>query len=546
LCSYRVTDKEREEVKKFIERMKMINRHGLSVSSSSRSSRSRPSIEGAIKIEKNTLVSVLSMLGAHAKEKRCSIESSFQDTDRRNLGVIEVASFWKVLRHYGLAQLLSDGEKEALVQCYMKSVKVRAISATGTLPKEYINYRKFCWDILPVAYQDFKDIKAWKTDRAPEVSAATQALRSGIRTVKKQRLLEESEMKEHTLLRSEQYLLDNIQDPWPKKSHTHSGLDPWDGVELSRIISVVEAASATAATGGGGPETHTPSLLSLPSSAASEAVLLSREQCADILYQASTFKKIPLLGTQRTLDLLFEQLAEGGGIYSHKFRAAVGCPQCPLKPVEPPTPSRIVAAAVKSRKQEVLAESKGTSTGPPQQSGRQRDLDVDRLTIAPLVKWRDMTAEEMRVLEDQVSQQSSLLFNTLLRTGSSEDVMALSSQTLQLGVIAARLGGQRVRECTPKLYYSPSEITASANNRSDIIVLPNLKLSLSIKAGLAPSALSPPQSRSMSGNKMLKSALRFEKSLRISVGGDQTQSSSSCPETRTKGWAPGTSTLVLR
>jgi hypothetical protein len=525
--------------------MKMTNRQGLSVPSSSRSSRSRPSNEGTTNIEKNTLVSVLSMLGAHTKEKRCSIETSFQDIDRRNLGVVEVASFWKVLRHYGLAQLLSDVEKEALVLCYMKSVKVRAISATGTLSKEYVNYQKFCWDILPVAFQDVKNTKAWKTDRAPEVSAATQALRSGIRTVKKQRLLEETQMQEQNSMRSEQNLLDNTKYPWPKMSHTHSGLDPWDGVELSRIISVVEAA-AIAAAGGGGPETHTPSLLNLPSNAASEAVLLSREQCADALYQASTFKKIPLLGTQRTLDLLFEQLAEGGGIYSHKFRAAVGCPQCPLKPAEPPTPTRVIAAAAKGRKQEVLAESKVTSTGPPQQSGRQRDSDVDRLSVTPLVKWRDMTAEEMRVMEDQVSQQSSQLFSTLLRAGSSEDVRALSSQTLQLGVMAVRLGGQRVRETTPKLYYSPSEVTASATNRSDIVVLPNLKLSLSIKAGLTPSALSSLLSRSMSGNKMLKSALRFEKNLRISVGGDQTQSSSSCPETRTKGWAPGTSTLVIR
>ena len=531
-------------MKKFKEKMKKTNRCGLSLSSSSRSSRSRTGSEETPSIGTSKLVSVLAMLGAHAKEKRCSVEASFQDIDRRNLGVVEVVSFWKVLRHYGLAQLLSDGEMEALILCYKKSVKVRAISATGTLSKEYINYRKFCWDILPVAFQDVKNSNAWKTDRAPEISSATQALRSGIRTVKKQRLLEETERKEHTLLRSEQSLLDSMKDPSHKTAHPHPGLDPWEGVELSRIISAVEAA----ATAAGGPETHTHTLLNMPSSAASEAFLLSREQCADIFYQASTLKKIPLLGTQRTLDLLFEQLAEGGGIYSHKFRAAVGCPQCPLKPAEPPTPTRIVAAAVKSRKQEVPVESKvaGAGAGPPQQGGRQRDPDVDRLTMAPLVKWRDMTAEEMRVLEDAVSQQSSKLFSTLLRAGSSEDVRALSSQSLQLGVIAARLGGQRVRETTPKLYYSPSEVTASATNRSDIVVLPNLKLSLSIKAGQPPSALSSPLSRSLSGSKMLKSALRFQKSLRISVGGDQTQSSSSCPESRTKGWAPGTSTLVIR
>lgn len=528
--------------------MKRTNRYGLSASSSSSSSRSRIGSEGTTSTSTSTgtstLVSVLSMLGAHAKEKRCSIEASFQEIDRRSLGVIEVACFWKVLRCYGLAQLLNDGEKEALVLCYKRPVKVRAISATGTLCKDYISYRKFCWDILPVALQGVKNVKAWKTDRAPEVSVATQALRNGIRTVKKQRLLEETEIKKQTMLLSDQNLLDDMKDPWHKKTQTHLGLDPWEGVELSRIISAAEA-TAVAATAGG-PETNTPTLLNLPPNAASEAILLSREQCGDVLYQASTFKKIPFLGTQRTLDLLFDQLAEGGGIYSHKFRAAVGSPQCPLKPAEPPTPTRIVPPVVKGRKQEVLAESKVSSTGPPHQSGRQRDPDVDRLTMAPLVKWRDMTADEMRVLEDQISQQSTQLFRTLLRAGSSEDVRALSSQALQLGVIAARLGGQRVKETTPKLYYSPSEVTATATNRSDIIVLPNLKLSLSIKAGLSPSALSVPLSQSLSGTKLLKSAFRFQKSLCISVGGKQTQSASSCPETRTKGWAPGTSTLVLK
>ena len=245
---------------------------------------------------------------------------------------------------------------------------------------------------------------------------------------------------------------------------------------------------------------------------------------------------------------MFEQLDEGGGgIRSNKFRAAVGSPPCPLKALEAPTPTRTAAAAPKGKKQEVHADSKLASAVPAQQSGRQRDPEADRQAVVPLIKWRQMTAEELRVLEDQVTRRSSQLFSSLLRASEAEDIRSLSAQTMQLGVISSRLGGQRVREATPKLFFSPSEVTAAATNRSDIIVLPNLKMCLSVKAGLAPPALSSPLSRSLTRGKVSKSPMRLQKTSRVSAGCDQTQSaSSSHPEARTsKGWAPGTRTLVL-
>ena len=516
-----MSDEDRREVHKFKERMRKLRSFELTNSlSSHRNNPKRGDEQKAIR--ENQMKDLMSLIRTHAVNKRCFMEEAFLEIDRRHLGIVDEDSFWKVFHDYGLSQILSDSEKHSLMKKYKKSTKVQAISSTGTLSRPAVHYRRFCRDLLPPELLTSKDEQALRADRVPEVSSAARALDTYVRTVQSQKLFEDTETKKRLMLGAK-FEMSNVFSTI-RGVTSDSGLDPWECNELSRIILAVESsapdvrialnsnealrnssASASVKT----EDVRRKSVKLTPdevrrNSLRMEAIdpniiLLSRQQCEHVFKCMSNFKKVPEFGTQHSIDILFQNIPENennSGIKSTIFRASVGCPQRILPSTTPIIIKNEIPAS-KARKGgvipktgvqpivvEILVNSGVTTnksmTSSTSFSSTKTISEVDKLFRNPPVRWRNMNDEELSVLKEKIFIQSGQLLDKLLRARGDGDFTKLATETMNLGITATRLGGQKVQKATLKDYYSPCEMTAAANNRSDVIVLPNLKKTLSL------------------------------------------------------------------
>ena len=494
---------------------------------------------------------LISLIRCHAKEKRCFMEVAFMEVDKRKLGILDENTFWTVLSDFGLSQILSDKEKHSLMLKYKRSVKVEAISATGTLSHPSVNYLKFCRDILPTSLRVLKDEDAWKTDRVPEISVTTKALEKYVQTVRAHKLFEETETRRRSILSGDHSAVDMYEG---KKNGTDCGLDPWEILDLSRIITAAEAAATTVSETDGKKSGSK----GTPVVSNNEDVRFSLQQCEEIFKNMCNFKKIPEFGVQHSLNILFQNNPDGGSsseIRSTVFRASVGCPQRSIlvgagNGTNTASGARN-ASAPKTRKIEsarggrpvtTIGENKVTS-------------ELDKIFRNPPVRWRDMDTEELQTLENKLFSQSNLLLDKLLRGREKEGLSDLVNETMNLGISATRLGGRKTRKSVPKDYYNPSEMTAIAGNRSDVIVLPNLKKTLSLacmmsdkygdKGGLSPGRLSATNLTEQGSGSRSGLGVSGTRTSEGKLGRNTNQFSSSFSGYSGKGWAPGTSTLTL-
>ena len=519
----RVSDEDRREVHKYKEKMRKLRSFELTNSSSSHKHTPKKSDEQKA-FRENQMKDLMSLIRTHAVNKRCFMEEAFLEIDRRHLGIIDEDSFWKILNDFGLSQILSDSEKQSIMKKYKKSTKVQAISITGTLSRPAVHYRRFCRDLLPTELLTTKDERALRADRAPEVSSAAKALDTYVRTVQSQKLFQDTETKKRLMLGAK-FEMSNIFSS-VRGVTSDSGLDPWESNELSRIIQIVESgaldvhiainpsealrsSSASASASVKIDDVRRKSVKLTPdevrrNSVRMEAIdpnviLLSRQQCEHVFKCMSSFKKVPEFGTQHSIDILFQNVSGNdinSGIQSTIFRASVGCPQR----VIPTTTSMNIKSEVsipKPRKggaipktgvQPIVVEIPVNSGVIPNKtmtlsstfSSMKPISEIDKLFRNPPVRWRNMSDKELSALEGKIFMQSGQLLEKLLRARGDDDFNRLAIETMNLGITATRLGGQKVQKATIKDYHNPYEMIAAASNRSDVIVLPNLKKTMSL------------------------------------------------------------------
>ena len=541
-----MSDVERVDVNQFKEKMRKLRNFELSTSSSNRANNQKKNDEQKA-FRDNQMKDLMSLMRTHAVDKRCFMELSFLRTDRRHLGIVDEDSFWKVLHDFGLSQILNDTEKNILMTRYKKTTPVKAISATGILLRQAVHYRKFCRDLLTPELLISKDDQAWKSEKAPQISASTKALDTYVRTVQTQKLFDETETKKKIML-SAKFETSNVFDTGRDRT-SESGLDHWETCELSKIIRTVEikipelpassnvsdisknlsvssASSASSSSLSRGDDGRKKSLKLTAEEVRLNNIkieslvqdpnffMLSRQQCEHVFKCMINFKKVPELGVEHSMNILFRNIPENdinSGIKSTIFRASLGCPQRAFLPLaSSSTPVRSLVSAPRVRKgvipknngcsQSIILDipnggtvgclgvnsirpiavlsssllSSYSSDGVPPLS------DIDRLYRHPPIKWMDMDSEELASLEGKLFIQSGQLLDKLLRTREEEDSSLLATETINLGITATRLGGQKVQKPVIKDYYNPIEMTAMAGNRSDIIVLPNLKKTFSL------------------------------------------------------------------
>ena len=127
--------------------------------------------------KQQTLVDdALAIMKSRIKDRRVIIEPSYVQYDRRKLGIVEEEIFLQILRENALLELLSDDEVEALLRKYKKKVTVEAISATMTMPKRGICYKKFCSDLIPAELRVLED--EWKAPKPEELSKTGKDLQN--------------------------------------------------------------------------------------------------------------------------------------------------------------------------------------------------------------------------------------------------------------------------------------------------------------------------------------------------------------------------------
>ena len=501
-----VSAEELEEVQKFKEKMKKLK--NLDLAGSKKKKAYDPfKDEEAERQKALALKNVLTVLRNASLDHRLFLERSFLEEDKRHLGYVSESKFWSVLHEFGLAQLLTDAERDTLAQRYFKKhAKVEAISMTGTLPRPVFNYLKFCRDMLPDRLLVIPDHERWKREWAPEVSETTRALEKYVTTVKTQRTLEEALFKKRTMLAAsggEEHLINIFGGR--KAAAVECGLSPWEQNELSKLVAEAEAEAASGVGTAAPPDT----------------TLLSRPQCERVLKQMAKFKKSPDAGVPGALHAVFKGRAEpDGSIDAAVFRALIGCPPRPsaasnganakggalAKSGKPPTAA---AAAVPGR-----------SSGAP--------------AVAPAVAWRALGPSELDALESRAFDESAQLLDALLRAKpGSADYAALFSQAMQAGILGTRLGAGKARRPEPVGFATPLEVTTRAGPRADVTVLPNLLASVKLSKGdAAPRPFTTPNavtSPLKGGDRPLSQTMRLMHA-GIPPG---------------VGWPPGTTTLVI-
>jgi hypothetical protein len=102
-------------------------------------------------------------------QNRIILERSYIPFDKRHLGIVDEVTFWQPLKEFGLEELLTEYEKDAICKEYTSCVQVRTISLSSlTMPREALSYRKFCSDLLPTDLRVLED--SWKPSEIKEVS----------------------------------------------------------------------------------------------------------------------------------------------------------------------------------------------------------------------------------------------------------------------------------------------------------------------------------------------------------------------------------------
>lgn len=411
------------------------------------------------------LLGALNRMKYHIEQYRIQLELKFLEHDPRKLGIIEEVWFWEILKEFGLEQLLDDVEKTALLSEYKRTKVVDAISATGTIRKTIIMYQKFCSAVLPKVLRFVPD--PWKLEKTNELSTTTKDLQSYVEGCARKRDREEFLLKQATLLAAksqhDDFNVFNVSKEIVNKCTVHHGLDPWISAELSRIIAQEE----------GGND--------------SSKVMLNKIQVEKIVSSMQLYGKIPTVpgdGGHRTSGArLFDHLnhfyisnylTQKGSKSSNKSNSSI--------------PSMLLHYATGSSCSSSYSNSQLSSFCAHDNS------NIHVVVGSVLIRWQDLDNRDANKLETKIFNDADDTFDQVLRAASTSigkdgaisssvtatpaiDVNELTKSAFMYSMVGTRLASKRVKEVEEKTWWAPDEVLAAAPNRSDMLVIPNLRTS---------------------------------------------------------------------
>lgn len=137
------------------------------------------------------------------RSKRIILEERFLQDDPRKTGMVNISVFLAALKQYGIMDIVSEEELNALAERYQTVSKITSISPKNSFSREMINYRKFCSDFLSadlrVQNASFEKLDTWKMDVVPEISVTANDLRRYVNTNKAKKDMETRKTKREAL-----------------------------------------------------------------------------------------------------------------------------------------------------------------------------------------------------------------------------------------------------------------------------------------------------------------------------------------------------------
>jgi non-ribosomal peptide synthetase component F len=474
LDRHEVSAEERKAASEFRIRMEKFSKLEITTKK-----KPRPTLdeEMAMNRRKHILADIINRLQYGVYAKRQFLENSFLKFDKRRLGHCDESIFWKIMNEFGLSALMNEEEKSILMLEFGGKGKVKTVKIE--MPAGYIrnksgvvHYRKFCEVILPAHLRLIPNLE-YKIQPVPELSITTKDLEGYVKTVNKKKI--ESELLEKTRIQErnrESSSHSNSTGPKPIGLFSNEfGIDPWVISELNTIISNVESKV----------EDKDPT---------GKYKLFVEDNLRDLFKGMTLLRKIPLIGIKPAIQaLLKSNKFDDGTVSALNVRQSLGCYI---------------------------------------QGNKEQDTPVNNLVI----KWRDLTVQELLKIEKKQSQKGEELLDQLLRSGPNDDIKDLTTKTFNTGIDTSRLGALKSFKKQQKdSSFLPSEIVKTASKRSDFFVLPNLHLDV----------------KDIMMTRELSASLKLSQT--IGEDGKRIMVSSIPPKIKgnykSKGWGPETGTMVL-
>jgi len=337
---------------------------------------------------------------------RLPLETVLLEFDKRYLGYLPTSIVLESLDTYSLLGLLSDEEREMLVEKYNKPIELEAIAHGGTMRKRLFHYRRLCEDVVPADLRLMPD-EVYKMQPCAEISNSALNLIQYVRAVKQRHEQEEVERYRATMTAASssqdsagdsKIFAEALKGSVPKcEQH---GLDPFIAAELNKIIKAAQKAG----------ESKTQA---------------NRAEVDRVVRKMLNFGKTPQVGIKAAVELVLS------GQESVPWVAVFDS----------------LGAAIKS-------------------SG------------APLLLWRECTSQEGRALEARVGEEGLGQLDSFLRASPKDAALqsSLYAKTMSTAVTASRLAALRKPLVRPPTHLTPIESFAAAGNRTDLIVIPNVKV----------------------------------------------------------------------
>ena len=228
----KVTQQEILDAKELKKKMKKLNNYRFKT-------KKPPKSEEELEFEgrqNRLLENALKKFEQRVKERRIFLDTLYIPYDRRMLGLVNEEVFLRVLRETSLYELLTEEEEEAILRKYRTRLMVEAISSTMTMARGGISYKRFCADLLPLELRTLRD--EWKFPEPSTISDCGKDLDRYVKTVKRNRALEEETLKRTALLQSSSSApeIESFKTVQRKSKLESHGLDPWAGSELLKFV----------------------------------------------------------------------------------------------------------------------------------------------------------------------------------------------------------------------------------------------------------------------------------------------------------------------
>jgi hypothetical protein len=403
---------------------------------------------------------ILPQITKHLKDKRIFLEDKFLEYDKRKFGIIPENIFMFSLHEYGIIDLLNSDEINYILSKYKIQLHPNERGKTwGTsINGNAIDYRRFCYDVLPnhlqrhnIIYIPEKSMK-YQMELVPEISKTTNDLKRYVKSYTL-KTMKENENKKLTAL----FATNTIDNSFTFKRNNdvdndgrviyrglyttdlqNHNIDAWSAKVLKQLLHQQLVIN--------NKDNHNITI--------NDDTTISKSQLMTVLHQMTENGKALNCTISECIEKIFH---EKDNVHINHVCTCLGCPLFTnrLSSTQPSSAKKAPSSAPHS------------STSTTSRNGNRVDVSI---------QWRDLTSDEIEQLEQKRFEEANHLLETMLRTNEKKkEFSQIVGETMNKALTATRLRSlkpptQNDNNQQSSIYYAME----TAPKRSDIIVIPGL------------------------------------------------------------------------